>query len=117
MSFSPAGEFGTSRLCALRRLELSIRDPFSSRNTRYADRSSQALVSLPARTRSPAELARRGLAAVALLAITVTLVYADRGSYTDNWDGKVSFIDAIYYSTVTITTTGYGDITPVTPGA
>ena len=102
----------------MRRLELSIRDPFTSRNTRYADRSSQALVSLPARTRSPAgELARRGLAAVALLAITVTLVYADRGSYTDNWDGKVSFIDAIYYSTVTITTTGYGDITPVTQGA
>ncbi|HZA32641.1 MAG TPA: potassium channel family protein, partial [Propionibacteriaceae bacterium] len=102
----------------MRRLELTIRDPFTSRNTRYADRTSQALVSLPARTRSPAgELAIRGLAALALLAITVTLVYADRESYTDNWDGEVSFIDAIYYATVTITTTGYGDITPVTQGA
>ncbi len=102
----------------MRRPELTIRDPFSTRSARYADRSSKALVSLPARTRSPgAELALRGLAAVVLLAITVTLVYTDRGSYTDTYDGQVSFIDAIYYATVTITTTGYGDITPVTPGA
>jgi voltage-gated potassium channel len=57
------------------------------------------------------------LAALALLAITVTLVYADRGAYTDTYDGQVSFIDSIYYSTVTITTTGYGDITPVAPHA
>ncbi len=52
-----------------------------------------------------------------LLSITVSLVYLDRDSYTDNWDGQVSFVDSIYYATVTITTTGYGDITPVTPGA
>jgi voltage-gated potassium channel len=52
-----------------------------------------------------------------LLAIAVFLVYFDRDSYTDNWDGKVSFIDSVYYSTVTITTTGYGDITPVAPHA
>ena len=44
-----------------------------------------------------------------LLAVAVCLVYFDRDSYTDNWDGQVSFIDSVYYSTVTITTTGYGD--------
>ena len=77
-----------------------------------------ALVSLPARTISPAaELARRALLAVALLAFIVILVWFDREAYTDSHDGTVTLIDAIYYATVTITTTGYGDITPVTPHA
>jgi len=75
-----------------------------------------ALVSLPARTTSPlTQLARRGLAALLLLFIIVGLVWADSGAYTDSHDGDVSLIDAIYYATVTITTTGYGDITPVEP--
>ena len=52
--------------------------------------------------------------AMGLLALIVGLVYADRGAYTDSHDGVVSFIDTIYYATVTITTTGYGDITPIT---
>ena len=47
----------------------------------------------------------------------MALVWFDRDSYTDNWDREVSLIDAIYYATVTITTTGYGDITPVEPHA
>ena len=77
-----------------------------------------ALVSLPARSSTPArELLRRASLAVALLAVIISVVYFDRGSYTDNWDGRVSFIDAVYYATVTITTTGYGDITPVAPHA
>ncbi len=76
----------------------------------------QALVSLPARASSPARaLGQRGLVALILLAITISLVYFDRGSYQDNnADGVVGLVDAIYYATVTITTTGYGDITPVT---
>jgi len=79
---------------------------------------SQALVSLPLRATSPArELGKRALLALALLALTVTVVYLDRGAYTDSADGAVSFLDSIYYATVTITTTGYGDITPVAPHA
>lgn len=78
----------------------------------------QTLVSLPSRSSTPArELARRGALALSLLVFIVALVYFDRGSYTDTHDGSVSFVDAIYYATVTITTTGYGDITPVTPQA
>src|SRR4051812_14227962 len=78
----------------------------------------QALVSLPALSSTPGrELSRRGLLALALLFFIVALVYVDRSSYTDNYDGTVSLVDAIYYATVTITTTGYGDITPVTPQA
>lgn len=80
--------------------------------------SNQALVSLPARTRSPGvELVRRTLLALLLLGLVVAIVYADRGSYTDSSDGTVTLIDTIYYATVTITTTGYGDITPVEPHA
>jgi voltage-gated potassium channel len=78
----------------------------------------ETLVSLPARTASPAvELGRRGALALLLLALVVALVWFDRDSYTDNYDGSVGLIDAIYYATVTITTTGYGDITPVAPHA
>ncbi len=78
------------------------------------------MVSLP-RTTAPspfAELMRRVITALALLLISTLIVYFDRGSYVDNTgqDG-ISLIDAFYYSTVTITTTGYGDITPLSPHA
>jgi voltage-gated potassium channel len=76
----------------------------------------QALVSLPDTRPSPSrQLGQRILLAGLLLAASVALVWFDRGAYTDNLDGEVSLIDAIYYSTVTVTTTGYGDITPVEP--
>ena len=75
-------------------------------------------MSLPDRRSTPArELGKRILLALLILAVTVGIVYVDRDSYTDSADGVVSFVDSIYYSTVTITTTGYGDITPVTPHA
>ncbi len=77
-------------------------------------------VRLPAITRSPFwELTRRLLLAFALLGFTVALVYLDREGYGDNADptGEVDLIDAIYYTTVTLSTTGYGDIAPVEPRA
>jgi voltage-gated potassium channel len=56
---------------------------------------------------------------VALLIIVANwgLVVLESGSYTDSHDGHVSVVDALYYTTVTLTTTGYGDITPITAGA
>ncbi len=77
-------------------------------------------VALPERPRSPWwELGRRLLAALGILVGTALLVWFDREGYTDNNDptGKVSFTDAIYYTTVTLSTTGYGDIAPVTTEA
>jgi voltage-gated potassium channel len=61
----------------------------------------------------------RLLAALAILAATVLLVYFDNEGYTDGNDptGEVDFVDSIYYTTVTLSTTGYGDIAPVTPEA
>ncbi len=76
-------------------------------------------VSLPSRYTSPARklLQRLGMA-VGLLLLLTLIVYIDRDAYVDHAanDG-VSFIDALYYATVTMTTTGYGDITPVLPHA
>ncbi|MCW2831638.1 MAG: Ion channel protein [Aeromicrobium sp.] len=47
------------------------------------------------------------------------LVYFDRDGYVDGNDptNTVSFTDAIYYTTVTLSTTGYGDIAPYKDGA
>lgn len=77
------------------------------------------MVSLPFKTHSPiAELARRVLLALLMMAISTAIVYIDRGSYIDNVTHQpITFIDSLYYSTVTVTTTGYGDITPLTPSA
>jgi len=75
---------------------------------------------LPVSVRSPWwELTRRLLIAIGILLSTVLLVYLDRSSYQDGGDprGKVGLIDAIYYATVTLSTTGYGDITPVSDHA
>lgn len=73
-------------------------------------------VALPERLRSPWwELTRRLLLAFVILAGTVLLVWLDRGGYHDSNDasGRLSLVDAFYYSTVTLSTTGYGDIAPV----
>ena len=77
-------------------------------------------VRLPAIVRSPVwELGRRLLLAIAILGFTVAVVYLDRDGYLDNNDprGTVGFVDSLYYTTVTLSTTGYGDIAPYTEGA
>lgn len=52
-----------------------------------------------------------------LVLLNWLIVVLERKSYTDSLDGDVSVIDALYYTTVTLSTTGYGDITPITEGA
>ena len=76
-------------------------------------------IALPERVRSPWwELGRRVLAALGILFGTVLIVYLDRTGYRDGNDPAnnyaVGFVDSIYYTTVTLSTTGYGDIAPVT---
>ncbi|MFW6599620.1 potassium channel family protein [Propionibacteriaceae bacterium Y2011] len=75
---------------------------------------SDALIRLPFRRSTPlVQLGQRAALAGVLLVLIVAMVWLDRDGYTDNSDGTVNLVDALYYSTVTITTTGYGDITPV----
>src|SRR5690606_35967612 len=63
------------------------------------------------------KVAKRLSMALVVLVVTSFVVYADRAGYNDNSDGPVDFLDAFYYATVTLSTTGYGDITPVSDSA
>ncbi len=57
---------------------------------------------------------RRTAIALAALLVSTLLVYVDRDGYRDVQGDRLSFLDCLYYSAVTLSTTGYGDITPVT---
>ena len=59
---------------------------------------------------------QRVVIALLVLVMVATIVWLDRDGYRDV-DGELTFLDALYYSTVTLSTTGYGDITPVTQEA
>ncbi len=83
-----------------------------------AEEETRGRVRLPASKRSPWwQLTWRLFLAVAILTATVALVYFDRHGYTDNADptARVGLVDSIYYTTVTLSTTGYGDIAPFAP--
>lgn len=78
-------------------------------------------IAFPERERGPL-LAIGVRLTVALLCILVTAgaVYTERNGYRDvrGASGHVeTMLDAFYYATVTLSTTGYGDITPVTEPA
>ncbi|WP_181719821.1 potassium channel family protein [Nocardia gipuzkoensis] len=62
-------------------------------------------------------LTRRVLFAIALLFGAALVVYVGRNGYHDNSGNELSFLDAFYYATVSLSTTGYGDIHPVSPEA
>ena len=63
------------------------------------------------------QVGRRLLVALLVLVATALIVYADREGYNDTSDQSVDLLDAFYYATVTLSTTGYGDITPVSDAA
>ncbi|SEL97481.1 potassium channel family protein [Rhodococcus maanshanensis] len=85
------------------------------------DRPDYALVGvlrIPEVVRSPYQLIfRRVMMAVAVLMLAVLVVYLDRDGYRDVQEDQMSFLDCLYYATVSLSTTGYGDITPLTPSA
>lgn len=52
-----------------------------------------------------------------LISFVVLIHWWDRGGLVDNLDGEVSFTDIIYFTMISITTTGFGDIAPITDRA
>ncbi|GAA2824751.1 potassium channel family protein [Kitasatospora paracochleata] len=76
-------------------------------------------VALPTRPARPPlrQVLKRLALALGVLLLTTLIVWADHDGYHDNADAAVSLLDAAYYATVTLSTTGYGDITPVSDSA
>lgn len=54
---------------------------------------------------------------VGLIALVLLIFWVDRDGIKDSHDGHVSFSDIAYFTAVTITTVGYGDIVPVSDRA
>jgi voltage-gated potassium channel len=79
---------------------------------------------IPEKFVSPGQrIFRRVIYAMLALFAAVLIVYLDRDGYRDVRtelgvsSGGLSFLDCLYYATVSLSTTGYGDITPVTRSA
>lgn len=64
-----------------------------------------------------ADVALRLGAALGLVLVVVLVHWADRDGLKDTYDGTVSFLDVVYFTMISITTTGFGDIAPVSDRA
>ena len=63
------------------------------------------------------DLSLRLGAALFLISIVIVIHWFDRDGLVDNVDGHVSFLDIVYFTMISITTTGFGDIAPVSDKA
>ncbi len=96
-----------------RRLAAIEQDLTSQPDSRLVD-----ILRIPEPWVSPTQrIIRRVIYATLALLAAVFIVYFDRDGYRDVQDNQLSFLDCLYYATVSLSTTGYGDITPFTPEA
>jgi voltage-gated potassium channel len=89
-------------------------------NTRPGYDPAVSAVSLPSRRISPlTAVLARAVFAGALLALTTLIVYLERTGYVDaaTPHEPVDLLASAYYAVVTLSTTGYGDIVPVSASA
>ena len=81
--------------------------------TDEASHSLVGVIRMPDQVQSPVRaILKRVIGAMAALLLAVLIVYLDRDGYRDVNEDGVSLLDAFYYATVSLSTTGYGDITP-----
>ncbi|MFF8968841.1 potassium channel family protein [Streptomyces sp. NPDC014995] len=104
---------GTGQLSLLKSLW------YRSRAEAHDDAEAGRSITMPLQSAVPPllQVLRRLAVALCVLALTTLIVYVDHSGYNDNSDGSVDLLDAAYYATVTLSTTGYGDITPVSDAA
>jgi voltage-gated potassium channel len=67
--------------------------------------------------RTTTQLAIRLAIMAALLALIIGFHWFERDSLKDTHDGHISLADIIYFTMISATTTGYGDIVPITEQA
>ena len=80
--------------------------------------TSAVRILFPSRAATPLRsLGLRIAVALGLLLTVAAITYVGRSGYRDADGNAVSVLDAVYYASVSVTTTGYGDITPISPTA
>lgn len=98
-----------------------LRRRLSRINQSLDDRPVHSLVDrvqIPEDVPSPwVRITKRIVIAMGVLCAVVLIVYIDRDGYKDTQTDGLSLLDCFYYATVSLSTTGYGDITPITEGA
>ena len=73
---------------------------------------------IPEERGSPGRVITRRLAIAVVVLFGATLVvYLDRSGYRDVRGDQLTFLDCLYFAAVSLSTTGYGDITPYTEAA
>ncbi len=77
----------------------------------------QATISRKSRISPWTSIAWRVGAVLGLYAFAVAFHWFDREGLRDNYDQHIGFLDIIYFTMISITTTGYGDIVPISTGA
>ena len=97
--------------------KLRLRSP--ERLTERPDHALVGILRIPEGTTTPwVAISRRVAVAFFVLLLAATIVYIDRDGYRDGGqENQLSFLDCLYYTTVSLSTTGYGDITPLTASA
>jgi len=69
------------------------------------------------RLRPSQQFAMRMAIMIGMIVFIVAFHWIERDSLRDNIDGHISFSDVIYFTMISATTTGYGDVVPVTDRA
>jgi voltage-gated potassium channel len=82
-----------------------------------SDIKPKALLKRAARLPVWADVAVRISIALLLIGLVVLVHWLDRDGLVDNVDGDISFLDVVYFTMVSVTTTGFGDIAPVSDRA
>ncbi|WP_191834412.1 potassium channel family protein [Gordonia ajococcus] len=76
------------------------------------------VINVPEHTRHPVRaIAIRVAIALGVISVATVVVYVDRDAYSHSLEAPLTLLDCLYYVTVSLSTTGYGDIAPMTPGA